>query len=127
MKPFHDKQELNGKVGPFGSGSIGVRRNKMRDAGCRAKRETILVLIACLLAVAVPVLAQSSANYDLSWHEVGGGGGRLEGVDYTLLGTIGQADAGALVGSEYTLRGGFWPGGTQIYRIYLPLVLSQYP
>ena len=123
------KAAVDASIKKMESMDIGSRQvnYKMRDAGCRAKRETILVLIACLLAVAVPVLAQSSASYDLSWHEVGGGGGRLEGVDYTLLGTIGQVDAGVLVGSEYTLRGGFWPGGAQIYRIYLPLVLSQYP
>ena len=99
----------------------------MRDIGCRTKYETILVLIACLLAVAGPVLAQSPANYDLSWHVVAGGGGRLEGTSYTLMGTVGQADAGVLAGNNYRLKGGFWPGGSQIYRVYLPLVLSQYP
>jgi hypothetical protein len=99
----------------------------MRDARCRTKYETILVLIACLLAVAVPALAQSPANYDLSWHVVAGGGGRLEGASYTLLGTVGQADAGVLAGNNYRLSGGFWAGGVQIYWVYLPLVLSQYP
>jgi putative copper export protein len=79
------------------------------------------VLLACLLAVAVPVLAQSSPGYDLSWHVVGGGGGRLEGTAYTLHGTAGQPVVDLLPGGGYVLAGGFWVGG--IYRVYLPLTL----
>lgn len=103
---------------------------KIQNSRCRTKREAILVLIACLLAIVVPVLAQSSANYDLSWHVVAGGGGRMESAGHTLLGTIGQADAGLLTSNDYILSGGFWAGGAlagEIYRVYLPLVLRQSP
>jgi hypothetical protein len=89
------------------------------------KCQTILALIACLLAVAIPVLAQSTANYDLSWHVVAGGGGRLESAGYTLLGTAGQPVVDSLTGSSYSLTGGFW--SREIYQVYLPLVLSLFP
>jgi hypothetical protein len=97
------------------------------NARCRTKREAILVLIVCLLAVAVPVLAQSSTNYDLWWHVVAGGGGRMESANHTLLGTIGQPEVGPMASDDYILGSGFWAGGAlagKIYPVYLPIVLE---
>jgi hypothetical protein len=47
------------------------------------------------------------------------------GGGYTLGGTVGQPDAGALSGGDYVLGGGFWGGGALAvaYSVYLPLVL----
>ena len=38
-------------------------------------------------------------------------------------------DAGILTGGNYTLGGGFWGGGVAAvkYRVYLPVILRQYP
>ena len=96
----------------------------MQVPRCRAKREAVLVLIACLMAVAIPALAQSPANYDLSRYVVASGGGRMMGTSYALLSTAGQPVAGVLVGSDYSLGGGFWGGGRLrvVYNLYLPLV-----
>lgn len=46
-------------------------------------------------------------------------------------GTIGQADAGVLMGNDYTLIGGFWsgagvPAGPETHPLYLPLILKNY-
>jgi periplasmic protein TonB len=50
-----------------------------------------------------------SAPFDLSWWTVDGGGQTAtSGGNYTLGGTSGQADAGALAGGNYSLSGGFW-------------------
>jgi hypothetical protein len=50
-----------------------------------------------------------SAPFDLSWWTVDGGGHTAtSGGNYTLGGTTGQADAGALAGGNYSLSGGFW-------------------
>jgi hypothetical protein len=86
----------------------------------------LLVLLVGGLLFASTALTASSPGYDLSWWTVDGGGGTLaiEG-GYSLSGAAGQPDAGVLVGNSYTLSGGFWVGG--IYRVYLPLVLSQSP
>ncbi|MBU0494529.1 MAG: hypothetical protein KKA73_18195 [Chloroflexi bacterium] len=100
----------------------------MLDPGYRLKNKTTLALIACLLAVAVPLLAQASAGYDLSWWTVDGGGGTLGAAGgYSLTGTIGQPEAGSLGDGAYTLSGGFWPGGRlpAWYHIYLPLLLRN--
>jgi hypothetical protein len=58
------------------------------------------------LAMASPVQAQ---QYAIDWYKVAGGGGTSTNGQYSLSGTIGQADAsGALSGGGYTVVGGFW-------------------
>jgi hypothetical protein len=52
-------------------------------------------------------LAQSGGDYDLSWFTIDCGGGENNGGDYTLISTIGQADAGMMAGGGYILYGGF--------------------
>ncbi len=98
-----------------------------------------LVLLAGLL-LASAALAQTGGDpstllgtgYDLTWHTVDGGGGRLTGGNYTLVGTAGQPEPGpALTGGDYTLYNGFWPGAGAAPSpakkyIYLPLVLRNH-
>jgi hypothetical protein len=95
----------------------------------------IAILVTCLaLALALPVLAQVSANYpgerdassDLSWHVIAGGGGRMESVGHTMLGTAGQPLVGTMMTSSgHTLCSGFWCSGGGQYRVYLPLVVRD--
>ncbi len=89
-------------------------------------RTTVLVTIALLLIVST---ALARSGYDLSWWTVDGGGGTASGGSYPLVGTIGQPDAGTLTGGDYTLGGGFWGSGVAAagYKVYLPLILRQYP
>jgi hypothetical protein len=84
------------------------------------KRYSLVLLFS--LAVAGLLLAGSragaagnglasvlSAPFDLSWWTADGGGQTAtSGGNYTLGGTTGQADAGALAGGNYSLSGGFW-------------------
>ena len=53
-------------------------------------------------------LCAYAQNYTLDWWSVDGGGGTCTGGVYTVSGTIGQPDAGAMSGGNYTLQGGFW-------------------
>jgi hypothetical protein len=88
------------------------------------KRATIFLALAAFLLLASAALAQSGGGYDLSWNTVDSGGYTFSaGGDYTLGGTVGQPDAGLLIGRGYILGGGFWGG--EAYRIYLPLVLRN--
>jgi hypothetical protein len=95
------------------------------------KRLLILLGLTVLLpAIGRVALAQTGGGYDLTWHTVDGGGGTVSGGGYTLMGTAGQPDAGdALTGGGYTLVSGFWPGAAVEvkYKIYLPLILRNYP
>jgi hypothetical protein len=60
-----------------------------------------------VLGLAVTALA-FAADYSIDWYTVDGGGGTSTGGVYSLSGTIGQPDAGAMSGGNYTLVGGFW-------------------
>jgi uncharacterized membrane protein len=88
----------------------------------------IMPLVTFLLLAGV-VLARSGNSYDLSWWTVDSGGGIASGGSYSLTGTVGQPDAGTMTGGSYTLGGGFWGGGAAAveYKVYLPVVLRQYP
>ncbi len=93
------------------------------------KDKLIPALSLCLLlAVVAPVLAQVSANYDLSWHVVAGGGGSAADANHLLMGSIGQPLTGETVSSGHSLCGGFWCGSgvTPMWRVYLPLVLRSH-
>lgn len=67
-----------------------------------------VVSILMLMALATSTV---SAQYELSWYTIDGGGGRSSGGPYTLSGTIGQPDAAYSAGGGFELLGGFWPGG----------------
>ena len=66
------------------------------------------ICIAVLIAVSVPVIY---ADYEIDWYTIDGGGGYCSGGQYTLMGTVGQPDAGRMNGGQYELSGGFRPGG----------------
>jgi hypothetical protein len=64
-------------------------------------------MLVCLLAglFCTRVAAQS---YSIDWSKISGGGGTSTNGQYSLSGTIGQADAGAMSGGNFELQGGFW-------------------
>lgn len=93
------------------------------------------ILLLCLALLALTIATPTSLadngplallnTFDLSWWTVDGGGATaVSGGDYTLGGTIGQADTAVLSGGGYSLGGGFWNGVSETERaIYLPLIL----
>ena len=93
------------------------------------KRKTFFIAIVVALLIGMIVLnytttqAQSGGGYDLTWNTFDGGGGMFStGGAYSLGGTIGQADAGAMSGGTYALNGGFWQDFLG-NKINLPLIL----
>jgi hypothetical protein len=62
---------------------------------------------ACLALCA----GAASAQYDVSWFTIDGGGGTSAGGSFALSGAIGQPDAGRHSGGSFALAGGFWAGG----------------
>lgn len=87
----------------------------------RVKTIFLGVILLVGLAAGTLVLAQSSANYDLSWNVFGGGGGRSTSANYIVDGTIGQQVVGQSVSSSYGLSSGFWFGDSGV-RLYLPTI-----
>lgn len=90
-------------------------------------RIIVVSLLACL-AVALPAVAQVSSNYDLSWHAITAGGGRIESpAGHALLGNAGQVPVGTtLAAGGHRLCSGFWCAVGQKHRIFLPTILRGY-
>jgi hypothetical protein len=51
---------------------------------------------------------RAQGQYSVVWSTVDGGGGTSTGAVYTVSGTLGQPDAGAMSGGQFSVRGGFW-------------------
>lgn len=87
------------------------------------------VTLLLLTIFAPAVLAQSGGPYGLTWSVIAGGGGTMSGGTFSVIGTIGQPEAGTIAsGGTYGLSGGVWggPGAASPpagVRVYLPLVL----
>jgi hypothetical protein len=78
----------------------------------RATRSLLAPILAFGIG-ALPAFAQTGGPYDLSWNTIDGGGATFStGGTYSLGGTIGQPDAGAMLGGSFTLAGGFWPAAS---------------
>jgi hypothetical protein len=88
-----------------------------------------LMILAGFLVAALPALAQTGDEYELSWWTVAGGGGTSEEGDYALTGSVGQPTTDLLSGDEFTLVGGFFSGETAAAfeegTVYLPLILHE--
>lgn len=71
-----------------------------------ARRYSIFAVLSC----AVPILqAQSGGGYEFTRSTIDSGGVmRSTGGGFELSGTIGQADAGNMIGGNFGLTGGFW-------------------
>lgn len=81
----------------------------------------LTAVLLILLIGGVAVWAQTSANYDLSWHIVGSGGGISSSASYSLNGTAGQSAASPPLSesNSFTLSSGYWYSGSSLY---LPLM-----
>lgn len=65
----------------------------------------LLTILLCVFFVSA-----ASADYEISWYTIDGGGGTSSGGPYVLVGTIGQPDAGISSGGDYVLNSGYWAG-----------------
>lgn len=68
----------------------------------KGMKTLIAALGLCLAGIS------ASAQYSIDWHTIDGGGGTSTGGVFSVSGTIGQPDAGRMIGGNYTIEGGFW-------------------
>jgi len=71
-----------------------------------------------ILAVATSVAAATvfAQSYSIDWHTIDGGSGTSTGGVYSVSGTIGQPDAGAMSGGNFSVTGGFW----SLFAVQMP-------
>ncbi len=98
----------------------------------KRKEAALLVALLCGLLVTGVAWAMSSASYAINWDVIGGGGGPISSASYAVNSTMGQAAIGFKTSSNYQLGSGYWygvaaPAPPPGYRIYLPIVLKNYP
>ena len=82
-----------------------------------------LITLPVYFTLLVLASTASAQTYSIDWSTIDGGGGTSTGGVYSVSGTIGQPDAGAMSGGNYTLEGGFWgivaavqiPGAPTLY------------
>ena len=83
-----------------------------------------LSALLLLLAVGAVVLAQSSADFNLSKYVIGSGGGETNSASFRVNSTIGQGMTSLQVptNANFTVQSGYWLGS---YSVFLPAVVSQ--
>ena len=88
----------------------------------------VLALVALLLLGSNALAGMSSSNYRLDWLTLtGGGGGPAGSAGYAVNLTVGQAAIGAGSSPNYQSCLGYWCGTGGPWRVYLPLILRQFP
>jgi hypothetical protein len=91
------------------------------------KIKIVMLLFLVVMLAAAGIAYGATNGFSLDWWTVDSGGGTSHGGDYAVSGTIGQPDAGPVMGGgEYTVVGGFWGVGAaaSVDRfIYLPVVI----
>ncbi len=98
----------------------------------KRKITALAAALLCGLLVVGVAWAMSSASYAINWDVIGGGGGPISSASYAMNSTAGQAAIGFKASSNYKLGSGYWygvaaPAPPPGYRIYLPIVLKNYP
>jgi hypothetical protein len=83
----------------------------------------IALLLLVLLASSMLAFAQAS-EFSLPWYTIDGGAASSQAGGFGLSGTIGQPDAGALSGGDFTLVGGFGGSVPNLtnQQLYLPII-----
>lgn len=74
-------------------------------------RLMIMLVVVILVAGLAFSAARAATGYEVTWYTFDGGGGVSSSPAYTVMGSIGQPDAGYHTGGTglaYVLTGGFW-------------------
>ena len=82
----------------------------------------LTLAVVCLLLGGLAISAASATGgYSVSWYTFDDGGGVSSSPAYTVMGTIGQPDAGSHTSTSYNLTGGFWAWVAR-YLSFEPLI-----
>jgi hypothetical protein len=72
-------------------------------------------------------ITANGQTFTLDWFTIDGGGGTSTGGDYSISGSIGQSEAGPLLGGgQYQVTGGFWSVVAAIQTPGAPLLSIQH-
>jgi hypothetical protein len=90
------------------------------------------ILLAALIMAALALTAGTilaANNREVNRYVIAGGGRKVQGTNYGVIGTMGQGVASGVgdfgTSANYGACAGFWCTGVPTYKIYLPLVLRN--
>ena len=86
---------------------VAFRQNNLRMK-LRVRLYFAARTLAAVLLLASLALVARGQIYSIDWTTISGGGGTSTGGGYSVSGTIGQPDTGAMSAGSYSLTGGFW-------------------
>jgi hypothetical protein len=88
---------------------------------------TGLLLVSLIVTVGAG-LAQTSANFNLEWHVIGGGGEPVSSSHYVVNSTAGQGVASPPYSEShsYAVCAGYWCERFLTVEVFLPLTLKNY-
>ena len=88
-----------------------------------SRKWVIVLLFLAGFLIAATRSDLTGDTYTISQANIAGGGGRLAGVEFDLVGSAGQPEAGkTLIGQEYSVAGGFFAAGSLWRSLFLPLI-----
>lgn len=84
------------------------------------KREITLLSALAVLTTAVAFAQSSGGDFEITKSTIDSGGGASTGGDFTITGTIGQADANrqTSTGTDFSVAGGFWANAAVVDAIF---------
>ncbi len=80
------------------------------------------VSLGLALGVVLVVALVACPAQDSPARSIASGGGTSSGGNFTIIGTIGQADAGLSAGGAFAVEGGFWGGAYAVQSIEAPFL-----
>ena len=86
---------------------VQVHARSPRKAG---KAFSVLAALLCCLALVSFVLAQTSTNFDQSWHVLSGAGAPASSANFAADGSLSQLAIGTAESSSYRVESGYWYG-----------------
>jgi putative copper export protein len=92
-----------------------------------SKRKKIVLMImqiATLVLISAALLAPTATK--ISHYVMAGGGTKVLGTNYGVIGTMGQGVVGSQgYSANYGACSGFWCGGLPQFQTYLPIILRN--
>jgi hypothetical protein len=89
--------------------SIGASCRTVQSNVIHKTRSNLSLSSLIGLALLMGVLSVAAQPYTIDWYTVDGGGAmNIGGGTYIVSGTIGQPDAGRMLGGNDSIDGGFW-------------------
>jgi hypothetical protein len=115
MKRILSRSRISSRAGSHARGpaALRLRSGQAWEPPLLQNRGALILpflLMAALLVVATSVIAQTSTNYDQSWHVMAGAGAPSSSANFAVNGSLTQFAVGMSESDSYRAESGYWFG-----------------